>query len=72
MPPIFKALATISVWTLWIASWIIGLGTLAMGIERGTLFGAEHPPISAWIGFAIALVYQFLAVVTMKLRKMIE
>ena len=72
MPPIFKALATISVWTLWIASWIIGLGTLAMGIQRGTLFGPETPPISAWVGFGIALVYQFLAVVTMKLRKMIE
>ena len=72
MPQIFKALATIGVWTLWIASWIIGLGTLVMGVIRGTLFGGETPPMSAWIGFAVALSYMFLSIVAMKFRKMLE
>jgi hypothetical protein len=72
MPNTFKALATISVWTLWIAAWIIGLGTLVMGINRGTLFGSETPPVQVWIGFSVALSYLFLSVVAMKLRKMLE
>jgi len=72
MPNIFKTLATIGVWTLWIASWIIGLGTLIMGIKRGTLFGGETPPMQTWIGFAVALSYMFLSIVAMKFRKMLE
>lgn len=72
MPEIFKALATIGVWTLWISAWIIGIGTLVMGIVRGTLFGPEHPPVTAWIAFAVALSYMFLSIVAMKFRKMLE
>ncbi len=69
MPQIFKALASIGVWTLWIFAWVTGLGTLAMGIVRGTVFGAEHPPLSAWIGIAVGLFTMFLAIVAIRLRK---
>jgi len=72
MSPIFKTLASIGVWTLWISAWITGLGTLAMGLQRGTLFGAETPPMQAWIGVAVGLFTMFLAIVAIKLRKMIE
>ena len=72
MPPIFKSLSSIGVWTLWICAWITGLGTLAMGLVRGTLFGAEHPPVSAWIGVAVGLFTMFLAIVAIKFRQMIE
>ncbi len=72
MPPIFKTLASIGVWALWIFAWVTGLGTLVMGISRGTLFGAEHPPVSAWIGIAVGLFTMFLAIVAIKLRKEIE
>lgn len=72
MPQIFKALASVAVWTLWIVAWIIGLSTLCMGVVRGTLFGAQSPPLSVWVGLTIAIVSMLLSVVAMKLRKTLE
>lgn len=72
MPPIFKALASILVWTMWIVAWVIGLSTLIMGIVRGDLFGPQPPVMSYWAGFAVSLAWGVSAVVVMKIRKGLE
>jgi len=74
MPQIFKALASILVWILWIAGLVTGFSTLVLGIVRGHLFAVSPPPMGleyvAW--FALALVYGIGAVVVMLLRKKME
>ena len=72
MPPIFKALASITAWILWIAGLVCGFSTFIMGIITGTLYGGGPVPMSYWAGFAVALAYGVGAVVVMKLRKMLE
>ena len=72
MPPIFKALATILVWILWISGLVMSFSTFIMGIINGTLYGPEPTPMSEWAGFAVALAYGVGAVVVMKLRKTLE
>ena len=72
MPPIFKALASIMVWILWISGLVMGFGTLIMGIVRGDLFGAQPPVMSYWAGFAVALAFGIGALVAMKIRKGLE
>ena len=72
MPPIFKALASILVWILWICGLVMGFSTLAMGLINGTLYGAEPTPMSEWAGFAVALAYGVGAVVVMRLRQKME
>ena len=72
MPQIFKALASIMVWTMWIVAWVIGLSTLIMGIVRGDLFGQQPPVMSYWAGFTVSLAYGILALVAMKIRKALE
>jgi len=72
MPPIFKALASISVWTLFIGGWLMLLGTtIGMGI-RGDLFSTEVLKIGDAIAFALAAVCVTLSVVVMRLRQMLE
>ncbi len=46
MPDIFKALASITGWSLFIFSWIIGLSTAIMGIVNGILYGDETGKLS--------------------------
>ena len=77
MPEIFKALASILAWILWICGFIIGISTLVLGIMRGHLFavsppatGLEYDPYIAW--FALALAYGIVAVVVMILRQKME
>lgn len=72
MPQIFKALASIMVWTMWIVALVIGLSTFITGLSRGDLYGAQPPVMSYWAGFAIALAYGILALVAMKIRKALE
>jgi len=72
MPPIFKALASIMVWTMWIVAWVIGLSTLIMGIARGAVFGPAVPPMSVWAGFAVTIGFALGALVAMKIRKSLE
>ena len=72
MPQIFKALATIMAWILWIFALVIGLGAAAMGIIHGELFGAETPPMTYPAMFAVAGFYAILAVVIMILRQKME
>ena len=72
MPPVFKALATITAWVLFINFWVSGLSTLVMGIVNGQLFGAELPPMSIYVGFALSIASGVLAVVVMRLRQKME
>lgn len=73
MPQIFKALASILVWILWISGLVMGFSTLLLGIIRGHLFAISPPPTMEYVAwFAVALAYGIGAVVVMKLRKMLE
>ena len=69
MPDIFKALASITAWTLFIASWVTALCTLFSSIATGGLFGAEPPPMVVPVFFLVALAQAVSAVVVMILRK---
>ncbi len=72
MPDIFKALATIMAWILWICALVMGFSTFAMGIINGTLYGSEPIPMSYVASFAVAGFYAILAIVIMILRKKME
>jgi len=72
MPPIFKALASIAAWTLFIGAWLILLATsIAMGI-RGDLFSSEALGLKDAVAFALSMAGIVLSVVVMKLRHMLE
>ena len=72
MPPIFKALASIMAWGLWIGSWVMVLSILTANITSGRLFGAEPPPMVVPVSFAVALAQGIGAVVVMRLRQKME
>ena len=72
MPPIFKALASITVWVLFILGWIGLLGTNIGSAMAGALFGPEPPPIQLYLGNAVGIASLILAVCAMKLRQMLE
>ena len=73
MPQIFKALASILVWILWISGLVMGFSTLLLGIIRGHLFAIGPQSTMEYVAwFAVALAYGIGAVVVMKLRKMLE
>jgi hypothetical protein len=65
MPPIFKALASITVWILFINGC---LGLVLSAIAR--LAGREA--LGALFAWAISITSLILAVAAMKLRKMLE
>jgi amino acid transporter len=66
MPSIFKALATITVWILFVLG-CIGVLFVCGGIAHSV--GGTPLIIGAWIASILSLI---LAVVAMKLRKMLE
>jgi hypothetical protein len=73
MPPIFKALASITAWVLFIFSWVTGLSAGVMGIISGRLFSTtETPPLILPVFFALGAAEAVLAVVVMILRKKME
>jgi hypothetical protein len=73
MPPIFKALATIMAWILWICALVMGFSTFAMGIISGALFSTEAAPSMIYpASFAVAGFYAIVAVIIMILRKKME
>jgi hypothetical protein len=72
MPPIFKALASIGAWILWICAFVMGFSTFIMGIVNGDLYGSEAAPMSYSVSFAVAAFYGVAAVVVMYLRKKME
>ena len=73
MPEIFKALATITVWVLWICGLVMGFSTLIVGTIGGALFNPNtETPMVYPAFFAVAGLYAILAVVIMILRKKME
>ena len=72
MPDIFKALASITAWCLFIISWIIGLSTAVMGTVHGDLFGGEAPSMIYPAMFTVSIVAAVAAVAVMILRKKME
>ena len=73
MPQVFKALATITAWVLF----IFGLLTLVITYVFMNLAGAQTgfsqpPPIQPYLGLTIGVVGLVLSVVVMKLRKDLE
>ena len=73
MPQIFKALATIMVWILWVSGLVMGFSTLIIGIIAGDLFNPAQPlPMSYPAAFAVAGFYALLALLAMKIRKGLE
>ena len=68
MPPIFKALASIAVWILFIWGCItIGSATVGYYVK-----GAGNPPIAILASWGVGTAELILSVVCMKLRKMLE
>ena len=73
MPGIFKTLATITAWVLWICSLVMGFSTLIIGTIAGDLFNPSTvTPMVYPAKFAVAGFYAILAVVIMILRKKME
>ena len=73
MPQIFKALASIMVWVLWICGLVMGFSVLIVGTIAGDLFNAAKPvPMAYPAMFAVALAYGIGALVAMKIRKDLE
>ena len=72
MPDIFKALATIMAWILWIISLVMGFSTFIVGTISGDLYGSEELSMGYPATFAVAGFYALAAVVIMLLRKKME
>ena len=74
MPPIFKALATITAWILWIVSIVMGFSAFIMGLVTGSLYSTTSGPLpmvfpAIW---AVSGFDAILAVVIMYIRKKME
>ena len=56
MPKIFKTLATITVWTLWVCGWIAFLFPfISGGIVKGYLTDVTSAPMGYFISYIIAV-----------------
>jgi hypothetical protein len=72
MPDIFKALATVGAWVLFIAGMVMGFSSFIMGIINEDLFSSTTTPMEYDVAFAVAAFYVLAAVVVMILRKKME
>jgi len=73
MPGVFKPLATIMAWVLWVAGMVMGFSTLIIGTIDGDLFNPAQPtPMAYPATFAVALAYGVGAVIVMRLRQKME
>ena len=72
MPPIFKALATIMAWVLWIIALVMGFSTFITGVINGDLYGTGETSMVYPATFAVAGFYAIAAVIIMILRKKME
>jgi len=70
MPKIFRPMATVMAWALYIIAWIIGLSTAVMGIVSGALYSTtECVPMIFPVMFSVSLAFSIGAIVVMILRK---
>ncbi len=73
MPGVFKPLATIMAWVLWVSGMVMGFSTLIIGTIAGDLFNpAQSTPMEYPALFAVALAYGVGAVIVMRLRQKME
>jgi vacuolar-type H+-ATPase subunit I/STV1 len=72
MPDIFKALATIMAWILWIVALISGFSAFIMGILSGDMYGGGEYSMTYPATFAVSGFFALAAVVIMILRKKME
>ena len=73
MPQIFKAMASIMVWILWISGLVMGFSTLIVGIMAGDLYSIAEPvPMAYPVSFAVSIAFGIGALVAMKIRKGLE
>ncbi len=73
MPGVFKPLATIMAWVLWVSGMVMGFSTLIIGTIAGDLFNPAQPTPMAYPAlFAVALAYGVGAVIVMRLRQKME
>jgi hypothetical protein len=73
MPPIFKALATINAWFLFVLGWFAVLITLVMQtLAQPPSPAAPPPPIEVYIAIACGIASVTLSVVVMRLRQKME
>jgi hypothetical protein len=73
MPGVFKPLATIMAWVLWVSGMVMGFSTLIVGTIAGDLFNPAQPvPMAYPAMFVVALAYGVGAVVVMRLRQKME
>ncbi len=73
MPGVFKPLATIMAWVLWVSGMVMGFSTLIIGTIAGDLFNPAQPtPMQYPALFAVALAYGVGAVIVMRLRQKME
>ena len=72
MPPIFKALASIMAWGLWIGSWIMVTCTIIAGFMNDRFFGSEPLPMVFPAMFAVGLALGVGSIVVMLIRKKLE
>ena len=72
MPPIFKALASITAWILWICGEVMGFSAFIVGVINRDLWASVAPPIEYAAMFVAAGFYALAAVVIMILRKKME
>jgi len=70
MPPIFKALASVSAWILFVCGCITGLMTTINWAVIIGFIGA--PGLNVWMGWGLGAVQLVLAVVVMRLRQKME
>jgi hypothetical protein len=72
MPSIFKALATITAWILFVLGCILVLAGLVIPALGGQLFVVGvTAPLPVFAGLGVAVVTLILAVCAMKLRQML-
>jgi len=73
MPPIFKALASITVWILFVFGCLLLVMPSVMGALGGIFFRpGVPPPLVLYVAYGLGVVSLILSVVCMKLRQMLE
>ena len=73
MPSIFKALASIIAWTLFISGFIwLVVGAVVTPVMAGVLFAGSAPPWTFHAAWVVSVTILTLAVVVMRLRKGLE
>ena len=70
MPPVFKTLASVTVWILFVSGCITGAVTTLNWIATVGLIGRPDPAM--FTGWALGAVQLILSVVAARLRQMLE